>query len=81
MEKCGTKYYIITILHQAKKMNRKTVCMRVDGEVWKEVKKAAVDRDMPIGRYVEITLLRSLRILDIRTAEAVAPPKELRSEK
>lgn len=61
-------------------MNRKTVCMRVDGEVWREVKKAAVNRDMAIGRYVEIVLLRSLRVLDNATAEAVAPPKELRSE-
>ena len=42
-------------------MDRKTVSVRIDPLVWKEVKKYALERDMSVGKVLETAILQLMR--------------------
>ena len=42
---------------------KQTVSMRIDGEVWKQVKLLAVEKNMKISDLVETLVLNSMREL------------------
>jgi antitoxin component of RelBE/YafQ-DinJ toxin-antitoxin module len=42
---------------------KQTVSMRIDGEVWKQIKFLAVEKNMKISALVETLLLNSIRDL------------------
>ncbi len=42
-------------------MERKTVSIRIDPEIWKEAKKQAIEMEMSIGQIVETALIHLKR--------------------
>ena len=42
---------------------KQTVSLRIDGEVWKQIKLLAVEKDMKISNLVETLLLNAMREL------------------
>ena len=42
-------------------MDRKTVSVRIDEEIWKTAKKYAIDRDLTLGELVEVSLIHEMK--------------------
>ena len=42
-------------------MERKTTSIKIEPEIWKEVKKHCIDKDIDISDYMEILIKKSLK--------------------
>ena len=42
-------------------MERKTVSIRIDPIIWKEIKKYALERDLSVGKLIETAIIQLLR--------------------
>ena len=42
-------------------INNKTVCIRINPEVWKEAKKYALELDLKVGKFIESAILHEIQ--------------------